>query len=144
MTWSPDGGAERDPGAWTVAAAVILGFQGISMVVYAGILRPVSVALDVPVLGRADVVYLTFGILGIVAATGVWRRRPWGRVLGMSVAVASGLLMFWTASSPVFGILALALPAAVVYTLWRQWPRPRATAAAVADAADTESGSGPS
>lgn len=143
MTWSPDAQAEREPGAWTIVAAGVLGLQGLSMAVYAGILRPVGVALDVPILGRADVVYLAFGILAIVAAAGVGRRRPWGRVLGMSVAVASGLLMFWTASSPAFGIVALALPAFVVYALWRQWPRPRAAVVA-ADGADAEPGSGPS
>jgi hypothetical protein len=111
MTWSPDAGARRDRGVWAVGAAAILAFQGLSMVSYAAILRPVAgIAIDLPVLGRAEVVYLGAGALAIVAAIGVALRRTWGRVLGIVSAIVTLALLLATASGVAQAIFAPLLP----------------------------------
>ena len=126
MTWSPEAKAARDGSGWAMLAAVILAFQGVALLVYAGILRPVVLAIDLPVLGHADITYLVTGALALVAAVGIGLRRPWGRLLGMIAAVTSALLALVTASSPPRAIAGLVLPAIVVILLWRQWARPSA------------------
>jgi hypothetical protein len=123
MTWSSDASAERDGGGWVLLAAVILGLQGVALIFYAGILRPVVAAIDLPFLGHADITYLVTGMLALLAAAGIGLRRPWGRALGMIAAVTSALLALVTASSPPLAIAGLVLPAIVVVLLWRQWPR---------------------
>ena len=80
MTWSPEAKAARDGSGWAMLAAVILAFQGVALLVYAGILRPVVLAIDLPVLGHADITYLVTGALALVAAVGIGLRRPWGRL----------------------------------------------------------------
>jgi hypothetical protein len=124
MTWSSDARAGRDAAGWALLAAAILALQGASLIVYAGILRPVVAAIELPVLGHADITYLVTGVFALVAAAGIGLRRPWGRVLGMIAAMTSGLLALVTAPSAPPAIVGLVLPAIVVVLLWRQWPRP--------------------
>lgn len=123
-----DVGRERRTrrGGWVLLAAVILGLQGVALIVYARIRRPVVAAIDLPVLGHADITYLVTGVFALVAAVGIGLRRPWGRVLGMIASVTSALLALMTAPSPPLAIAGLVLPAIVVVLLWRQWPRPGA------------------
>jgi hypothetical protein len=142
MTWSPDAKAGRDGGGRALLAALILGFQGVTLLVYAGMLRPVVLAIDLPVLGHADITYLVTGLLALVAAAGIGLRRPWGRVLGMIAAITSALLALVTASSPPRAIAGLVLPAIVVVLLWRQWPRPSAAPEAAELQAETGEGTG--
>ena len=142
MTWSSVGRAQRDPGAWTLLAAVVLALQGISMLLYAGILRPVVAAIDLPVLGHADITYLVTGTFALVAAIGIGLRRSWGRVLGMIAAVTSGVLVLLTAPSPPLAVAGLVLPAIVVVALWRRWPRPAARRPAIDLEPDPGEGSG--
>lgn len=142
MTWSSEAKAGRDAGSWVLLAAVILALQGVMLIFYAGNLRPVVAAIDLPVLGHADVAYLVTGVFALVAALGIGLRRAWGRVLGMIAAVTSALLAILTAPTPPVAIVALVLPAIVVVLLWRQWPRPGAPREPVELQAEAGDGSG--
>lgn len=127
MTWSSDSAAPRDRGVWAVIAAVILAFQGLTMIAGAGILRPVGgVAVDLPILGHVAVAYLVAGALALIACAGVALRRSWGRWLGIASEAVTLVLLLLAASNASLVIMAPLLPAIVVFGLWRHWPEPGA------------------
>ena len=70
-----------------VIAAVLLGMTAIFTVLYGPIVPLLPGVVDRP----QPLAAVALGVVGVVAAFGIWRRQPWGRPLG--IALASVLLI---------------------------------------------------
>ena len=124
MTWSPDSEAPKDPSAWRLVAAIILGYQGFAAIFYSAILPALvtDVGVDVPLLGHMNVGWVAAGALAIAAAIGVARRRVWGRRLGTLSAILSIVTGLLTASSVALAVFVPVLPLIVLFALRFRWP----------------------
>ena len=124
MTWSPDAEAPKEPSAWRLVAAAILGFQGFAAILYSAFLPTLGtdIGIDVPLLGHMNVVWVAAGALAIVAATGVAGRRVWGRWLGTLSAILSIVTGLLTASSVALAVFVPILPLIVLFALRFRWP----------------------
>jgi hypothetical protein len=122
MPWSPDAKAPRDRSAWLVLAAAVLGFQGVTAILYSAILPPVltDIGIDAPLLGHMSVVWIGAGGLAIVSAVGVARRRDWGRQLGTLSEILSIMTGLLAASSAALALFVPILPLIVLYALRRR------------------------
>ncbi len=108
-------------------AAIALGLGGVSAIAYAGLvpLPPFSTE-PVPFAGTL------FGVVALIAAVGIFRSQPWGRVLGVcvvGVGIALGvfrILARATEADPMGAVVSLALGLAVdgatLWVLLRYWP----------------------
>ena len=114
---------------WPFVAAAILLLQGVNTILYAGILPPVisDAGVTLPFLGHLPFVWITAGGLDIAAAIGVWRRRTWGRYLGIVSAIVTIAAALTTASSLPLAAVSLVLPLLVLFALWQRWPAGRTT-----------------
>jgi hypothetical protein len=122
---SPDPTARSSP--WIILAGAILAFEGLSVLVYAGFLRAPfdGMTVTLPFLGQAAVLWLALGVLDLVAAAGVYRRRAWGRALGIASALLSiGTNALLIGSVDLALVPGLVLPVAVLFALGRRWPAP--------------------
>ena len=103
-------------------AAVILALGGGAAILYAGLL-PIPPFSDVP----APLAWQLLGVMGLVAAVGVFQGRPWGRALGIGVTgLDLTLIVFRVATaSPPDTVMSLVfsggLDAVVLWVLVRRW-----------------------
>lgn len=123
MASSTNATAEHQPTMWRRLAALILAFQGLNTILYAGLLPPPisDAGVDIPLLGHLPFVWLAAGTLDISAAVGVARRQTWGRALGIVASVVSILGSLTLVSSPIAAIAGLVLPGLVLFALVRRW-----------------------
>lgn len=110
-----------------VLAAGLLALGGGLAILYAGFL-PIPPFSDVPVPPAMQ----AFGVVGLAAAIGVFRRQAWGRALGVAVVVADLALAGFRVAAQAPGssqlnvVVSLALSVVpdviVLWVLLRRWP----------------------
>lgn len=125
----PDQGAAGPTSSWPLIAAAFLALEGITTIVYAGFLPPpiIDAGVTVPFLGHLPFVWLAAGALALVAAIGVFRRRTWGRYLGIVSAIVTLVSALATTTSLASSATALGFPLLILFVLWRRWPEREST-----------------
>jgi hypothetical protein len=122
---SADPDAEPVSGLWTYGAGALLALDGLSTLLYGGLLREplFDTKIDLP-FGRMALIWIVLAAILFAAAIGVVGRKTWGRYLGLAtqfVSIGVGLMI---ASSLGLFLLGLVIPAVIVFALWRRWPEP--------------------
>ena len=130
MTDAPSDPPPEQPTGPSWGRAVVtfaLAISGASAVAYAAFL-PMYPFTDQPV----PVAWLAFGALELAAALGVFRLRPWGRWLGITLIVAAVLLSIARAFVGVTGpngtaeffsfVLGFVLDLLILWWLLFRWP----------------------
>ena len=119
-------GSARGSTIWTVAAGAFLALQGFATILYAGFMPPpfTDAGVDVPFLGHLPFVWILLGVLAIVAAFGVLRRRVWGRYLGIALVILSIGTTLLISRNLASGAVSVLIDAVVLFALWRRWPTP--------------------
>ena len=125
MARSADPDAAPVSGLWTYGAGALLALDGLSTILYGGLLREplFDTAVDLP-FGRMALIWIVLGGILFAAAIGVVGRKTWGRYLGLAtqfVSIGIGLMI---ASSVGLFLLGLIIPSVIVFALWRRWPGP--------------------
>jgi hypothetical protein len=107
--------------------AIVLGLSGVSAILYAGMLPlPPFSSKPVPLAGEV------LGVMTLIAAVGIFRLQPWGRVLGIIVvAIGMALAVLRVVAraadadpmaTVVSLVLGLAVDSIVLWVLLRYWP----------------------
>ena len=125
MARSADPDAEPVSGLWTYGAGALLALDGLSTILYGGLLREplFDTAVDLP-FGRMALIWIVLGGILFAAAIGVVGRKTWGRYLGLATQFVSiGIGLMIAPSLPLF-LLGLVIPGIIVFALWRRWPGP--------------------
>jgi hypothetical protein len=127
VTRSADPDAEPVSGLWAYGAAALLALDGLSTLLYGGLLREplFDTSVELP-FGRMALIWIVLAGILFAAAIGVAGHKAWGRYLGIAtqfVSIGVGLMV---ASQLVLFLLGLIVPAVIVFALWRRWPGPEA------------------